>query len=278
MGMSLNNDCDHTMQFDLHHKVLREDNLNKMDPELWLLDIQQERTKSQEDVHSVRIDILPPEQPFMEEINAIEHDDHAILSEEFLTTSVRLYSQSFTTETSGESMGDELQAVGATVVNNTILVEAELSEQSKNQSVLCKVAIFVVIALFVVATSTSLATITLKKRKFTPMPLLPTNAPSRTQFEHVAITQYPNQTIGEGYMGHQHVKKNSKSNLELLAGGQEFLDLINRTSVNMTVFGQTAKAFEEFIRNTPLLLKMVSEVWYSHSVSKNCSTFITITL
>ena len=93
----------------------------------------------------------------------------------------------------------------------------------------------------------------------TVIPIQPTKAPSRKQFEHVAITHYPNQTIGEGYMEHQDVKISSKANLDLLVGGHDFLEMIRQTNVNMTVFGQTENAISAFISDTPLLLKMMSE-------------------
>ena len=268
IGMSLNNDCDDNTQIDLVCKSIHDDNLNKMDPELWLLDVQQERLKFDENAQDVRIEIVSPQLSFSDNSNLTVHDDHSILSEEVITASVRLYSRPSTDLTSRDIIGDDLNTVRATVVNNTILVKAELSQQSKNQSVLYRVLSFVVIALFVVATSTILAVKTLKKTKSTLIPLMPTNAPTHEKFEHVSVRHYPNQTIGEGYMEHQHVKMNSKANLNLLIGGPKFLELISRTDINMTVFGQTEKGFSDFISNTPLLLKMMSEVWYAHSVSK----------
>ena len=271
--MSLNNDCNDNTQIDLICESLHNDNLNKMDPELWLLDVQQEILKFDEIVQAVRIEIMSPQQSFSDNNNVAVNDDHDILSEESITASIRQYPRPCTALTSRATIGDDLHAVGATLVNNTILVDAELSEQSKNQSILYRVISFVVIALLFVAISTILAVTKLKKMNSTVIPIQPTKAPSRKQFEHVAITHYPNQTIGEGYMEHQDIKISSKANLDLLVGGQKFLELISQTNVNMTVFGQTENAISAFISDTPLLLKMMSEEWYAHSVSKHCTIF-----
>jgi hypothetical protein len=204
-------------------------------------------------------------------------DDHSILSEGVVTATVSRCSGTIPSVTSRDTTGDESHTVRAILVNSTLLVEAKLSEQSKNQTVLCRVVIFVVIALALIAATTMTFVMTMKETRPKIIPLLPTNAPSYTQFEHVAITRSLNQTIGQGYLEYQHLNSSSVP-LGMLAGGQEFLDLINRTSVNMTVFGQTVNAFAEFMHSPQFLIKIINNIWYAHSVSKNCPPYITMTL
>ena len=204
-------------------------------------------------------------------------DDHSILSEGVVTATVSRCSGSIPTVTSGDTTGDESPSVRAILVNSTLLVEAKLSEQSKNQAVLCRIIIFVVIALAIIAATTMTFVMTMRETRPTVILLLPTNAPSYTHFEHVAITRSLNQTIGQGYLEYQHLNSSSVP-LDMLAGGKEFFDLINRTSVNMTVFGQTANAFAEFMHNPQFLIKIINNIWYAHSVSQNCPPCITLTL
>ena len=268
MEPSQNDFCDDTTRFD---DDLHEDNLNKADPELWLLDVQKERLELDENAPAVGNGRMPPEPSFTVDKNNVGHHEQDVPSEQVVTTTVRRYPASPITGNCrvyrNNWIANESHVVGATVVNNTILVDAEQTEQSKNVKVLRRVICFVLFGLAFISATTITAVMKIKEKRSTVILPLPTNAPSQIQFEHVAIMRSPNQTIADGYIEFQQLNR-SEFPLDMLAGGPEYLALINRTSLNMTVFGLTKNGFSEFMSNTDFIIKAINKVWYAHAVSK----------